>query len=179
MNTYTLPYNAFLDCSPIGTEKFCSGKTPVNYIAEQGQIILTKEYPYLFKYAIENDLIVTEEEWQSQKLFALFAYGETPNTFRLPDKRGLSPIGFEQGYHNKLGGYVQDQIVNITGNVFIEAVHSSFTGAFFDSGISSTVMGNNKFTSNGGVGFNASRVVKTGKRVQARGFTGNWIIKYR
>lgn len=184
MKIYSLPYNTFLYDLPVGTEKLSCGLTQANYIAEQGQILLTKEYPGLFKYAVENRLIVTEEEWQSEKLFAVFAYGETSDTFRLPDKRGLSAVGFEQGYHNRLGEYVQDQIVNITGDWFcrgVEYINSPvYRGAFYLKSVGSdSVSGHARCDISSGLGFDASRVIKTGDRVQVRGFTVNWLIKYR
>lgn len=164
----------------IGFERFwVSDTSPENWISELGQLLLRTDYPQLFKFAHDNNLLVTDEDWNTQKLYGFFSTGTDETNFRIPDMRGFQRVGFEQGYHKQTGQYIQDQIVNITGGAFIEAVHSNFYGAFYDNGILSGTMGNNKHSANGGIAFDASRVVKTGARVQTRAITGNWLIKYR
>lgn len=180
MKLYNLTYNR--NNLTIGEEKIFCGKTPTNWIIENGQLLSKIEYPLLYQFAIENELIVSETEWQQDKLYALFAYGENPDYFRIPDKRGLSPIGFEENYHLKNGQYQQDQIVNITGKwqpQYSWTGGYALNGAFADEGTSNATGSGGGWKGNGGFNFNASRVVKTGARVQARGFTANWLIKYR
>lgn len=180
---YTKQYNNFFDNFPIGFEKFWVGSTPINYIAEQGQILSRIEYKDLFYYAETNGLIISEEDWQNHNLYGLFSYSDSDDTFRMRDMRGLSLVGYEEGYHSKIGQYIQDQIVNITGNVTAAkgAYNNggSATGAFFDGGFTAQVGSSGSPINKYAIGIDVSRVVKTGARVQSRGVTGNWIIKYR
>lgn len=183
MKIITKHFNCQLNPNTIGDEKWWSADSiPLGWIAQTGTLVKRINYKELFDFAVSNHLIVTEEEWQNEKLYGLFSYGSDDTCFRIPDKRGLSYVGFEDGYHDKLGQYLQDQIVNITG---VWRPQYSWTGNFTLTGVfgnegSYEAQGTGRPWRNvGGFNFNASRVVKTGARVQTRAITAHRIIKYR
>lgn len=89
-------------------------------------------------------------------------------------------MGFESGYHERLGQFVPDQIKNITGSF---ANITDWNGTLLANGVFN-IKEKRNVTTGGGYGiyyysaaFDASRVVPTGERVQSRGFTAHWIIQ--
>lgn len=174
---YTFNYNKALHNFPTGFEMFwrCTS-IPAAWIAQEGELLQISRYKNLYVYALENNMIVDEEAWQSEKLYGLFSFGDGKTTFRVPDLRGLSFVGFEENYHKKIGQYLQDQIVNITG--------SWVGGRNANEGVSGCVYGGAGYGTYSGGKFqmapkyiDVSRVVNTGERVQTRSVAGKWIIK--
>lgn len=183
MNISTEQYNRMFNHTEIGNEKWWTGTViPNGWVALTGILLNREEYKVLFDYAVANNLIVTEEEWQNNKLYGLFSYGTDETNFRIPDKRGLTHVCYEEGYHSRLGQYIQDQIVNFTGNIMFGGTEYLYQadGVFSSNGSGGAYgRGHENASVNPRVNFNASRVVKTGERVQVRAITAQRIIKYK
>lgn len=172
--------SSFYNYYPVGFEIWLPTlETPAGFFPKIGLELSRDDNSNLFCYAVNKQIIVSEDEWQTKKRYGLYSFGDGYNTFRIPDERGLSQICFEEGYHQEIGSYLQDQIVNITGEtqVFCDgtvpvggAMYKVFMGQTGAAGS----MNNLRYN----IVFDASRVVNTGDRVQTRGITGMRYIKY-
>ena len=67
-----------------------------NHVKLEGKELLRSDYPKLWAFAEENNLVVAEAEWQKidattklQTNSGLFSSGNGTTTFRLPDHRGF------------------------------------------------------------------------------------------
>lgn len=149
---------------------------PQGWIFKRGQLVLRSDYPRLYNWALKNNLIVSDSDWNDKKLYALFSDGDGETTFRIPDKRGLYDVGFEDGYHSMLGQYQQDQFQG----------HKHVTSAFWwdSSGVAEEGRGSPDYghhrdlTSKSIVTDGTNGTPRTGARTQPRSLPRNFIIKY-
>lgn len=72
--------------NPVGTIIYAHILQP-GYVKANGQLISREEYPGLYKYASDNQLLLSETDWANE-MQGLFAEGDGGKTFRVPDLRG-------------------------------------------------------------------------------------------
>ena len=161
--------------SQTGDEKTWRGPiAPGGWLFLRGQVLSRATYADLYDFAVSNQMITTDADWQANRKWGLYSHGDGAGTFRLPNMQGMYLCGFEASYHQALGEYSQDQIVNIEGSWSGNAFYT--TGAFYDAGYGPLAYDGR---SNGRTqAFSADRVVNTGERVQPRTIPVNWIVKY-
>lgn len=99
-----------------------------------------KEYPDLFRFAKDNQLLLSETDWENN-MQGMYAEGDSKINFRVPDLRGqfLRGVDDEAGVDpgRLLGSVQKDAIRNIAGWFGgsaagdITTVFSESAGAFF------------------------------------------------
>lgn len=95
---------------PIGTVRYVYS-IPEGWIELNGQLVSRTEYSDLWSWANSNNLVVTEEQWNSsytnnRSNKGLFSYGDNSTTFRLPDFRSRFIRGLDNG-----AGYDPDRLL--------------------------------------------------------------------
>lgn len=132
------PYNkhfsnnqgGFLEPFPVGFTLFWGGETPPDKgITALGQLLNRTEYPELYHFAKENNLLKPETEWQEQQLYGFYSDGDGETTFRVPNYTGYKFIGYDESAHT-LGKTLEPALPNITGTFHSATAYFSGTGAF-------------------------------------------------
>lgn len=183
----------FLDPFPVGYRVPWLGDTPPDkgYIMK-GQLVQRNEAPELYDFAVKNNLIKSETDWQEQKLYGFFSSGDNETTFRLPLYVGYKTIGYDETQHT-LGKPLDPALPNITGQIYATIWGgSNGRGIFTSNSGSFQLQGNSLPASNvsGAQGrgrtsfsFNAassSEMYKDGiTTVQTPDIPENWVIKYK
>lgn len=80
---------------PIGTIRF-SYNIPSGWLECNGQYVVKTDYPDLYQFAVDNNLIVSDSEYNAGH-FGKFSTGTNTNTFRLPDFRAMFIRGYDHG----------------------------------------------------------------------------------
>lgn len=112
--------------SPIGSEKIWRGNTiPQNYLEMNGQIVSRSEYPQLYNWVVENDLIIPDLEWINNKQYGLYSYGDNSTTFRLPNMKGYYLVGYDPNYHTGLATHQDDTLPDLNGIIDIAGTNDS------------------------------------------------------
>ena len=89
---------------PVGTILIWPGTTaPAGTLILQGQLVNRADWPDLWQFAQNSGNIVNDALWSSRK--GSFSTGNGSTTFRLPDLRGMVPVGYDstQAEFNVLG----------------------------------------------------------------------------
>lgn len=91
-----------MESIPIGSILFGYSQPSSNWIKLQGQEVLREDYPKLFSYAEDNNLLVSEEQWNQGytsnfSYVGLFSKGDESTTFRIPDYRACFIRGLDTG----------------------------------------------------------------------------------
>ena len=178
--------------SVIGAERLWRGSTPpLDHLIEQGQLVSRTDYKDLYDWAVENNLVVSDAIWTSDKKYGFYSDGDGSTTFRLPDMRGYDLVGYDSTHHTELGVHQDDTIPNITGTLNICGTNNSTP---FSSTTADGVFQVNKKTSTSypitgstqltpdlveNIDLDISRQVKTGDRVQPRCIPVNFIVCYK
>ena len=111
---------------PIGSEKIWRGNTiPQNYLEMNGQIVSRSEYPQLYNWVVENDLIISDSEWTNNKQYGLYSYGDNSTTFRLPNMKGYYLVGYDPDYHTDLATHQDDTLPDLKGIIDIAGTNDS------------------------------------------------------
>lgn len=178
--------------SMVGAEKFWRGSTPPLYhLIEQGQLISRTDYKDLYDQAVENNLVISDSVWTSDKKYGFYSDGDGSTTFRLPDMRGYDLVGYDSSHHTALGVHQDDTIPNITGTLNIGGTNNStpFSSTTADgvfqvnkkASTSYPITGSTQLTPNlvDSIDLDISRQVKTGDRVQPRCIPVNFIVCYK
>lgn len=90
------------------------------HIKADGSLLKRADYPKLFKFANDFNLLLPEEEW-AQDMQGMYGMGDGMETFRVPDLRGQflrsldCGVGVDAG--RVLGSQQGDAIRNITGTI--------------------------------------------------------------
>lgn len=122
--------------NPVGTVIYAH-VLQLGYVKANGQLLSRRDFPELYKYASENNLVLSESDWANE-MQGMFAEGDGVNTFRVPDFRGqfLRALDDEAGVDvdRALGSAQRDAIRNITGTTMDALIPSivptTHTGAF-------------------------------------------------
>lgn len=157
------------------------------FIKADGALLRRDDYPELFGYAEENNLILSEADW-ANGMQGMFAGGDKNTTFRVPDLRGRflrgldDTAGVDAG--RDLGSIQGDAIRNITGSII---VRSYTDGSYADPAPSGafTYDKNGYRAAISGIadtpyctGFDASRVVPTAEENRPKNIALIAQIKY-
>jgi phage-related tail fiber protein len=151
-------------------------------IKTNGAVISRVAYPRLFRFASNNNLIVSEANW-SGGYWGLFGAGDGSTTFRMPDIRGVDIRGYDDSRGldpgRVLGTYQADAIQNITGS-WTTGSHNSASGAFYIGSDEGNGNGGNSdsWWNKGIVGFDASRVVRTAAETHSKNIDYYRTMKY-
>lgn len=172
----------FLDPFSVGYRVPWLGDTPPDkgYIMK-GQLVQRNEAPELYDFAVKNNLIKSETDWQEQKLYGFFSSGDNETTFRLPLYVGYKTIGYDETQHT-LGKPLDPALPNITGSFHSATAYFSGSGAFqiWNVNVNQT---SSYGTNTGGENFDASRCSTIYKNncttVQTPDIPENWVIKYK
>ena len=150
----------------------------------KGQLVQRNEAPELYDFAVKNNLIKSETDWQEQKLYGFFSSGDNETTFRLPLYVGYKTIGYDETQHT-LGKPLDPALPNIKGTIGsrIESNHND-TGAFKSNGwYGCGRHQSGDQTWQGSINFNASWVSAIYRdetnTVQTPDIPENWVIKYK
>lgn len=198
LNSMTQLYNYVLQIAEtlggavIGNEKVWRGETaPENYIFMEGQLLSRIEYNDLFQWAITNNLIVEDVEWQDYKKHGLYSYGDGETTFRIPKMTGYYLVGYDPNKHTGLGIEQPDMIPEITGSLDLRGTNdsslmktSSASGVFkINSKTASSypITGSTNLTEDlvDTIEFDISEQVNTGDRVQPLSIPVKYIVCYK
>ena len=172
----------FLDPFPVGYKVPWLGDTPPDkgYIIK-GQLVQRNEAPELYDFAVRNNLIKSETDWQEQKLYGFFSSGDNETTFRLPLYAGYKTIGYDETTHT-LGKPLDPALPNITGSFHSATAYFSGSGAFQIWNINANQT-SAYGTNTAGETFDASRCSAIYKNdcttVQTPDIPENWVIKYK
>lgn len=151
----------------------------------KGQLVQRNEAPELYDFAVKNNLIKSETDWQEQKLYGFFSSGDNETTFRLPLYVGYKTIGYDETQHT-LGKPLDPALPNITGSFHQGCVQPNTANGAFSQSIGanySTPSGSGLATKWVTYSFDAassnsiySSDVST---VQTPDIPENWVIKYK
>lgn len=90
------------------------------YVKADGSLLKRADYPRLFKFANDFNLLLSEEEW-AQEMQGMYGMGDGVETFRVPDLRGQFLRSLDCGggvdADRVLGSQQEDAIRNITGKI--------------------------------------------------------------
>lgn len=108
-----------IGANPVGTVIYAHILQP-GYVKANGQLLSRRDFPELYKYASENNLVLSESDWANE-MQGMFAEGDGVNTFRVPDLRGQFLRGLDDGAgvdaDRVLGSLQEDAIRNIKGSI--------------------------------------------------------------
>ena len=189
---YVLELAGAIVGSAVGSEKIWRGETaPNNYVFMEGQLLSRIDYKELFDWAVFNNLIVEDAEWQDYKKHGLYSYGDGETTFRIPKMTGYYLVGYDPNKHTGLCVEQPDMLPNITGSLDLRGTNnSSLTGNTSATGVFKI---NSKITSSypitGSTTLNENLVdtieldiseqVNTGDRVQPLSMPVKYIVCYK
>ena len=88
---------------------------PENFLFEDGQTLNRVDYPILWKFANDNEMVVTKEIWDSNKAYGLFNDGDGSTTFQMPYRNNGFFERFTGGNAGALGYQQNEGLPNITG----------------------------------------------------------------
>ena len=112
--------------SAIGSERIWRGKTiPVNYLEMNGQEVLRSDYPQLYNWVVENNLIIDDNTWIENKQYGLYSYGSNDTVFKIPNMTGYYLVGYDSEYHDNIGTHQDDTMPNLTGIIDIAGTNDS------------------------------------------------------
>lgn len=177
----------FLEPFPVGFTVPWVGTTPPEKgFFIKGQLVQRDEAPELYEFALNNNLIKSEEEWQEQKLYGFYSDGDCQTTFRLPLYTGYKFIGYDETQHI-LGKPLEPAVPNITGTFFSSDDNvgrpEMVTGAFSakrDVLNANTTGGSFQEAVMSFAASKVSPVYRDGvNTVQTPDIPENWIIKYK
>lgn len=87
------------------------------YVKAAGQEVYREDYPLLYQFAQENELLLSEAEWANGRQ-GMYSAGDGRGTFRVPDLRGQFLRALDEGVGvdagRVLGSRQGDAIRNIT-----------------------------------------------------------------
>lgn len=110
----------------IGVEKIWRGETiPDNYLEMNGQEVSRSEYNQLYQWVIQNKLIISDIEWNTNKQYGLYSYGDNSTTFRLPNMTGYYLVGYDPDYHTKISTHQDDTLPDLKGIIDIAGTNDS------------------------------------------------------
>lgn len=148
----------------------------------KGQLVQRNEAPELYDFAVKNNLIKSETDWQEQKLYGFFSSGDNETTFRLPLYVGYKTIGYDETQHT-LGKPLDPALPNIKGTSDkAVGIDASSGGAFITASSRGSTFqgGSHNFKK---LEFNASWVSAIYRdetnTVQTPDIPENWVIKYK
>lgn len=112
--------------SVIGVERIWRGETiPDNYLEMNGQEVSRSDYPQLYNWVVENNLIIDDNIWVENKQYGLYSYGSNDTLFKLPNMTGYYLVGYEPEHHKLLCSHQDDTMPNITGIIDIAGTNDS------------------------------------------------------
>lgn len=198
LNSMTQLYNYVLQIAEalggtaIGNEKVWRGNiAPENYIFMEGQLLSRTNYSELFNWAITNNLIVDDIEWQDYKKHGLYSYGDGETTFRIPNMTGYYLVGYNPDKHTGLGVEQPDMLPELTGTLDLRGTNdsslaktSSASGIFkINSKTASSypITGSTTLTEDlvDTIELDISEQVNTGDRVQPLSIPVKYIVCYK
>lgn len=178
--------------SVIGTEKVWRGLVePEGYIFMDGQEVSREEYPDLFQWAVDNNLVIEDADWRNLKKYGFYTYGDGSTTFRLPNMTGYYLVGYDPEHHTDLGVEQLDMLPDIKGSLSLHGTNnSSFVGTSEATGVFSVdkqeasnypITGSTTLTDDlvEKIEFNLSNEFNTGDRVQPRSIPVKYIVCYK
>lgn len=159
------------------------------YIKADGVLLNRADYPMLFKFAQDNDLLLSEDDWKNG-MQGMYSEGNGVDTFRVPDLRGQFLRGLDMGAgvdaDRALGSTQEDAIRNITAQaalggtiasfMSIEGVEGAFSPDLYSTGC--YAVADNKRSGYHGLTFDASIVVPTAEENRPKNIALIAQIKY-
>ncbi len=151
----------------------------------KGQLIQRDEAPELYEFALNNNLIKSEEEWQEQKLYGFYSDGDGQTTFRLPLYTGYKFIGYDETQHI-LGKPLEPAVPNVKGTYrSAYQLYGSASGAMMALKVSGSrvQVHSDSILAESALDYDASRsssVYKdTCNTVQTPDIPQNYVVKYK
>ena len=124
-------YNATKDVirlmnNPVGSECIWRASTPPeNYIFMEGQLVSREDHIELYNWAVQNNIIVNDVEWEDYKKYGLYSYGDGETTFRIPKMTGFYFAGYDPEHHTGLGIEQPDMLPDLKGIIDIAGTNNS------------------------------------------------------
>lgn len=176
----------------VGSEKVWRGETaPENYIFLEGQLISRSAYSQLYNWAVSNKLIVSDDEWNTNKKYGLYSYGDGSTTFRVPKMTGYYLVGYDPTVHKTLGVYQDSMLPDISGNLDLRGTNGSYftkdsnADGIFEITTKKTegypITGSTTLVEGvvENVSFDISKQVNVGDRVQPPSIPVKYVVCYR
>lgn len=144
-------YNATKDVirlmnNPVGSERIWrTNIPPENYIFMDGQLVSREDHIELYNWAVQNNIIIEDVEWEDYKKYGLYSYGDGETTFRIPKMSGFYFAGYDPEHHTGLGIEQPDTLPNLQGTIDIAGTNDS--SPFSTSKATGVFKINNKTTS--------------------------------
>ncbi|MBR6511126.1 MAG: hypothetical protein IKT51_02660 [Phascolarctobacterium sp.] len=181
---------------PVGHMYFSLEKTvPAGRIPAQGETYNRNLYAALWAYAQDNDLVISEAEWQAQVNAndgncAFYSDGDGSTTFRVPSiKCWVKGAGNDE----EVGGYLDEGLPDIKGAFNFHGPSNDGTGgspawnpsgAFYEGSTPQTVYRNGGTTNQGvpslgTIAFaasNSNSIYGNSHTVQPKTIVGMWLI---
>lgn len=181
---------------PVGFMYFSLEKTvPVGRLAAQGILYNRTLYTDLWKYAQDNDLVISESEWQAQASAndgncAFYSDGDGSTTFRVPSIKC-----WVKGTDNEeVGSYLKAGLPNIEGE--INNIHAGYStssaiadinASIYRSGLISDVSTSKQMNIGNASGYlgrntivfdasNSNPIYGNADTVQPKTIVGQWLI---
>lgn len=112
--------------NPVGSEKIWRAEVaPSNYIFMEGELFSRETHGQLYEWAVTNNLVVTDDEWQNNQLYGMYSHGDGSTTFRVPNMKGYYLVGYDPEHHTDLCKYQEDTMPNLTGVIDIAGTNDS------------------------------------------------------
>lgn len=124
-------YNASKDIiklltSPVGSERIWRAEiAPEHHIFMEGQLVSREDHLELYEWAVANNLVATDTEWQNDKMYGLYSHGDGETTFRIPKMTGFYYAGYDPEHHTGLGVEQPDTLPNLQGTIDIAGTNDS------------------------------------------------------
>ena len=176
----------------VGSEKIWRGETaPANYLFLDGTLYSRTEYSDLYNWAVNNNLIIEDSVWNTDKKYGLYSFGDGSTTFRVPNMTGFYLVGYDPAIHKNLGAYQDSMIPNITGSLSLRGTNSSnligdttADGVFKVNTATSSgypITGSTTLIENlvESIEFDVSQQTNTGDRVQPPSIPVKYIVCYK
>jgi hypothetical protein len=178
--------------NPVGSECIWRANTPPeNYIFMEGQLVSREDHIELYEWAIQNNIIVNDTDWQEHKKYGLYSHGDGETTFRIPNMTGFYFAGYDPDHHTGLGIQQEDMLPNLKGIIDIAGTNNS--SPFNTSQASGVFKINRKETSSysitgdttlrpdnvENIELDISQAFNTGDRVQPKTIPVKYIVCYK